>query len=162
MFLISVFIRPQYNHCALNCRSLTNLSFDSLLEAAETLFDANDNCDVFAAEWLMPDMSTWQILVQGTIWNRWDILEIQIPNPAQRIYFRQVLFFTAGCWTATILWSRDRILKCVEIEVVVTLQCIVLWQLGCQQTVWRAWLRGSHGKTTFHSYLNLGDLHGKR
>ena len=43
---------------ALNCRSLTNLSFDSLLEAAETLFDANDNCDVFAAEWVMPDMST--------------------------------------------------------------------------------------------------------
>ena len=43
---------------ALNCRPLTNLSFDSLLEVAETLFAANVNFDDFAAEWLMPDMST--------------------------------------------------------------------------------------------------------
>ena len=63
-FLTLLFNVPQFlflsdlgTIIALNCRPLTNLSFDPLLEVAETLFAANVNFDDFAAEWLMPDMN---------------------------------------------------------------------------------------------------------
>ena len=74
--------------------------------------------------------------------------------------FSDKSFFYAGCWTATTQWSRDRIFKCVEIEVAVILCCILAIgvRTNCLACLAK---RGLTGKQHFHSYLNLGDLHGK-
>ena len=70
-----------------------------------------------------------------------------------RIYFWQVFFFTASCWTATTQYSRNRIFKFVEIEVVVTCLVAIGVQTNCLTCLAK---RGLTGKQHFHSYLNRG------
>ena len=70
-----------------------------------------------------------------------------------RIYFWQVFFFTASCWTATTQYSRNRIFKFVEIEVVVTCLVAIGVQTNCLTCLAK---RGLTGKQHSHSYLNRG------
>ena len=90
-----------------------------------------------------------------------------VPNPAQRIYFRQVIFFTAGSWTATTQWSRDRIFRirdriCVEIEVVVTLRCILaILAIGVRKNCLTRLAKGVSRENNTFTRIWIGDLHGK-